>query len=207
MDADNDGQPPYALDNGLVAGLFSGPAKLFYDDATATIVVANPDFITLINNNIWGTLNRADNLTFPISGTSHLSTEAGANADMMAHGADAYVFGGGSTNQPNLSLFRVASQDLDLQVSLPQVSWWRSNPTITIHPREDIVSAFVLYEDSISVAIGQYRLNNLVEVVGSPYRTHVIPDTSISSFGLDIDFDQLIVADSREPRLELINIR
>lgn len=208
VDADNDGLPPFAFDNDLAAGLFASPGRLLYDDAAATIVVANPFFITMINSAVWGTLDRADNLNWydpPVNAT-HLSTSIGANADMMAFGANAYVFGGASMNQPTLSLFRVVSQALDLQVSLPHVSWWRDNSAIAIHPREDIVSAFVLYEDSAGVAVGQYRLNNLVEVTASPYRTHQIPDTSISTFGLDIVSDKLIIADSHEPRLELISI-
>jgi hypothetical protein len=206
VDADNDGQAPFAFDNDLVSGLFDGPAKIFYDEVTGKIVVANPSFMTIISSTLWGTLNRADNLSFPVSGTSHLSTQAGANADMMAYGDGVYVFSGGAVNQPTLSRFGVNSIALDLTELLPHVSWWRSNPAIAIHPREDVVSTFVLYEDSAGVAVGQYRLNNLVEVAASPYRTRTIPDTSISTFGLDVVSNRLIIADKDHPRLELISI-
>lgn len=206
VDADIDGQTPFALDNDLVSGLFDGPARLYYDDAAAKIVVANPSFITMISSSVWGTLNRADNLSFPVPGTSHLSTQGGANPDMMASGAGIYVFGGEMRDPPTLSRFSVNSVALDLTETLPSVSWWRDNPAIAIHPRDDVVSVFVLYEDSAGVAVGQYRLNNLVEVAASPYRTRMISDSSISTFGLDIVSNRLIIADKDHSRLELIDI-
>jgi len=212
VDADNDGVVPYALDNELVNGLFNEPGKIFYDRESQKLVVANlsDTYVTMIAASQWGVLDRAANLSFPIPGTSHLSTGGGpisdARATSMAYGAGVYVFAGIDNGQSYLGRFTVNSVGIDLLETLPGRTWLVDNANIRIHPREDIVSVFVLEVDTGGVAIGQFRLNNLVEVAGSPYRTRTIPDSVVTTFGLDISSDRLIVADSESPRLELIAI-
>ena len=212
VDADNDGVAPFALDNDLVNGLLNHPAKIFYDRDSQKLVVANlgDNYVSIINASLWTTLNRAADLTFPIAGTTHLSTAGGsvsdAHATIMAYGAGVYVFAGMDDNDSYLGRFGVNSVGMDLIQTFPGRSWRLSNGNIRIHPREDIVSVFVVEEDTGGVAIGQYRLNNLVEVASSPYRTRYVPDSTVTTFGLDVQSDRLYVADGETPRLEILNI-
>ncbi len=212
VDADNDGLVPYALDNDLVSGLFNEPGKIFYDRESQKLVIANlgDTYVTMIAASQWGVLDRGANLSFPIPGTSHLPTGGGAVADaratIMAYGAGVYVFAGIDEGQSYLGRFGVNSIGIDLLETFPGRTWLLDNANIHVHPGEDVISVFILEEDTGGVAIGQYRLNNLVEVAGSPHRTSTIPDTVVTTFGLDDVSDRLIVAESESPRLEIIDI-
>ncbi len=211
VDADDDGAAPYALDNDLVAGLFSQPAQIFYDRSSQKIVVANlsANYVTILNASLWGTLSRVSNLSFPIEGATHLSTDNGevsdARAVRMAYGAGVYVFAGVSNGQWYLGRFGVNSVGLDLLTTFPGRTWLLDKASLRVHPHEEVFSVFVLEEDTGGVAVGQYRLNNLVEVDASPYRPHQLPDSVVATFGLDSESDQLILADSERNRLELIS--
>ncbi len=210
VDADNDGAVPYSFDNDLVAGLFDHPAQIFFDRASQKLVVANlgANHVTMLNAALWSTLSRASDLVFPINGATQLSTEGGSGrprAIRLAYGAGVYVFAGVSDGQSYLGRFGVNSIGLDLLETFPGRTWLLDKANLRIHPREEVFSVFVMEEDTGGVAIGQYRMNNLVEVADSPYRARHLPDSVICSFGLDTEADQLILADSESPRLELIN--
>lgn len=213
MDADDDGQPPYGFDNGLVTGLFDHPARIFYDERSLTLVAANlgADFITLVSVGLWGGLERGAGLTFPIAGTTHLSTAwpnlTGVRADGMATGAGVYVFAGTAGSSVFLSRFGVGSNGLDLLETVSGRQWRYRNADIRVHAREDIFSVFVLQHDSAGVSVGQYRLNNLQLVAGSPYRPLAIPDTSLCAVGIDLANDRLVLGDAHSPQLELMEIR
>ncbi|MCX6600549.1 MAG: hypothetical protein NT025_03195 [bacterium] len=213
IDADNDGQPPYGFDNGLVGGLFDHPARIFFDESSGKLVAANlgADFITFVDASLWGTLERGAGLTFPIAGTAHLSTASasinGVRADGMATGAGVYVFAGTAGGFAYLSRFEIGSNGLDLLETAAGRQWRYRNADIRVHPRQDIFSVFVLQTDSAGVGVGQYRLNNLQLVAGSPYRPLVIPDTSLCAVGIDPVNDRLVLGDAHHPRLELMEIR
>jgi hypothetical protein len=211
IDADNDDIAPFGFDNELVDGLLNQPGRIFFDDATEKIVVANlnGDFITLIDESIWGTLSRTAGVTFPVSGTSHLTTQqsevSDVRADAVAFGGP-YAFAGTSAGTPYLSRFGTESQGLDFIESFPDRQWAYRNRDIRIHPRQDIFSVFIMEEDSIGFAIGQFRLNNLGETASSPYRTRHIADSTIAAVGLDTENDRLLVADKESERLEFITV-
>ena len=213
MDADNDGQPPFGFDNGLVGGLFDRPARIFFDEPSGKLVTANlgADFITFVDASLWGTLERGAGLTFPIAGTAHLSTASasinGVRADGMATGAGVFVFAGTAGGFAYLSRFGVGSNGLDLLETVSGRQWRYRNADIRVHARDDIFSVFVLQHDSAGVGIGQYRLNNLQLVAGSPYRPLVISDSSLCAVGIDPVNDRLVLGDSHHPRLELMEIR
>jgi hypothetical protein len=208
VDADNDGVAPYAFDNDLVSGLFSHPSRVCVDNISGKLVIANAAavYVTLLDLNQWGTLDRSANLTFPIPGTSHLQTTFSESPVNMAYGAGVYVLAGENQSLSFLARFGVNSNGLDLYQSVPGVQWRSTGSSLFVHPRDDVVSLFVLEEDTSGIAVAQYRLNNLSEVANSPFRTRTIPDTSVISFGVDIVSDQLIVADKDRSRLELIHI-
>jgi hypothetical protein len=213
VDADNDGLPPFSFDNDLVAGLFDHPGQVFYDRASQKLVVADlgANDVTILNAGLWGTLDRAANLAFPITGTSHLSTEGGSVSDpratTLAYGDGVYVFAGVSDGQSYIGRFGVSSNGIDQLNVFPGRNWLLARANIRVHPREDVFSVFVLERDSDGVAVGEYRMNNLIEVAASPYRTHQVPDSAITTFGLDVEADHLIVADGEDPRLEILNIQ
>jgi hypothetical protein len=213
IDADNDGQPPFGFDNGLVGGLFDRPARIFFDEPSGKLVTANlgADFITFVDASLWGTLERGAGLTFPIAGTAHLSTASasinGVRADGMATGAGVFVFAGTAGGFAYLSRFGVGSNGLDLLETVSGRQWRYRNADIRVHARDDIFSVFVLQHDSAGVGIGQYRLNNLQLVAGSPYRPLVISDSSLCAVGIDPVNDRLVLGDSHHPRLELMEIR
>ena len=207
VDADNDGLAPFSLDNDLVSGLFGQPGKLFYDRDTQKLVVANlsDNIVTWMNASLWGTLDRAANLTFPINGTMHLPT-GNSRPVTMAFGAGVYVFAGMDGGQSYMGRFTMNSQEVDILETFAGRTWKLGYSNIRIHPRDDLVSIFILEEDTAGIAIGQYRLNNLVEATASPYRTHHLPDSVVTSFGLDAESDHLLVANGEDPRLEIIDI-
>jgi hypothetical protein len=213
MDADNDGQAPFGFDNGLVSGLIDHPARIFFDEPSGKLVVANlgADFITFVDVSLWGTLERSVGLTFPIAGTEHLSTAwpgmSGVRADGMGAGAGVHVFAGTVGNSAYLSRFGVSSNGLDLLETVSGRQWRYRNADLRVHARDDIFSVFVLQHDSVGVGVGQYRLNNLQLVAGSPYRPLAIPDTSLCAVGIDPINDRLVLGDAHQPRLEFMDIR
>jgi hypothetical protein len=213
VDADNDGHAPYGFDNGLVSGLFDRPARIFYDAPSGKIVVANlgADYVTMVDVSIWGTLQRSAGLVFPVNGTAHLSTTSGSvnnvRAEAMGTGAGVYVFAGKSGNTAYLSRFSTNSVGLDFIETATDRQWTNRNAALCVHPRQDIFSVFVLQHDEDGGGIGQYRLNNLLSVTGSPYHTLAIPDTSLCAVGIDTLNDRLIVGDANRARLELISIQ
>jgi hypothetical protein len=213
VDADNDGQPPYGFDNGLVSGLFDHPARIFFDEASGKLVVANlgGDYITFVDASLWGTLERGAGLVFPIAGTQHLSTAStgmtGVRADGMGAGAGVYVFAGTTGNFVYLSRFGMSSNGLDLLETVSGRQWRYRNADLRVHARDDIFSVFVLQQDSGGAGVGQYRLNNLRLVAGTPYRPRVIPDTALCAVGIDTKNDRLVLGDAHQPRLELMDIR
>ena len=213
IDADDDGQPPFGFDNELVGGLFNHPARVFFDEPSGKLVAADlgDDFITFVDVSLWGTLNRSAGHTFPVAGTAHLSTAwpnlTGVRADGMATGAGVYVFTGTAGSSVFLSRFLTESNGLDLLETVSGRQWRYRNADLRVHPRVDIFSVFVLQHDSAGVGVGQYRLNNLQLVAGSPYRPLAIPDTSLCAVGIDLANDRLVLGDAHQPRLELMEIR
>lgn len=213
VDADNDGIAPYGFDNALVSGLFHRPGRVFFDGPSEKIVVSNldSDWITFVDVSLWGSLDRNAGHAFPVNGTEHLSTSStglnGVRADAMAYGAGVYVFAGTASNSAYLSRFGTSSNGLDFLATMAGRTWRYRNANLCIHAREDIFSVFILQEDSIGIGIGQYRLNNLQPVSGSPYRPRVIPEESLCAMGIDTLHDRLIAGDAEHARLELISIR
>ncbi|RPH94196.1 hypothetical protein EHM69_07990 [candidate division KSB1 bacterium] len=212
VDADNDNQAPFAFNNDLVDGLFNHPARIFFDADSRKLVAGNlgADYISMINADLWGTLSRAVEHTFPMDGTFQIGTTSGGltnvRTEAMGSGAGVYVFAGSTSNLAYLARFGTASIGLDFTEAMPGRQWRYRNADLRVHPREDIFSVFVIQQDSSRIGIGQYRLNNLQQVAGSPYRPHVIPDSDVCAIGMDIILDKLIVGDSDHPRLELISL-
>jgi len=211
VDADDDGHAPFGFDNHLVANLLAHPARISVDASTHKLLVANldDDYITMIDSSLWGTVHRGG-LTFPIPGTSHLNTLYGgltrARAEAMGGGGGIYVFAGGSGTSTFLSRFEATSVQPYPPETPPGITWLFRNADIWVHPDQSIFSAFVLQRDSSGVNVGKYGLNNLRSVRGSPYHMQVIPDSAIGAIGLDIILNKIVVADAREPRLELIAV-
>jgi hypothetical protein len=170
----------------------------------------NGDFITVIDESIWGHLQRSQGLTFPVNGTTHVSTLqpsiSDVRADAFARSEGSYAFAGTSNGVPYLSRFGTGSGGWVSAEVLFHRQWAYRNRDIRIHPRQDIFSVFILQEDSIGIAIGQFRLNNLGETASSPYRTRHIADSTIAAVGLDTQNDRLLVADKVSERLEFISI-
>lgn len=214
MDADNDEGTRFAFDNDLVSGLFQSPGRVFYDVPSQKLMTANlgGNFITQIEAALWGTLRRADHLTFPISGATQLATATGGLTTvraeaMAAAGGGVYVFAGTSDGTAFLSRVEVNSSLAYPPETMPSYRHWAfQNADVCVHPRSDVRSLFVLQRDSTRISIGRYNLNNLQPSAESPYRTRTIPDTSITALGLDATLDVLIVGDRDAPRLELIGI-
>jgi len=212
IDADNDGVAPFGFDNALVAETFAGPARVFFDDETESIVACNLNggFVTVIDHSLWGNLQRGADIAYPIPGVTRISTEHGSVADVRADavtfGAGIYGVAGTSGNVPYLSRFRIGFPGVDIVEPYTDRTWVYRNRDVKIHPREDVFSMFVLQEDTSGVSIGQYRLSNLVEVAASPYRTRHISEETIAAVGLDVINDRLIVADRESERLEIISI-
>jgi hypothetical protein len=211
IDADDDGHAPYGFDNQLVANLLAHPARILVDASTRKLLIANldDDYITMIDASLWGTVHRGG-LTFPIAGTSHLSTLSGglthARAEAMGGGDGIYVFAGGSGSSTFLSRFEATSVVPYPPETPSGITWRFRHADLWVHPAQTIFSAFVLQQDSSGIDVGQYGLNNLRAVRGSPYHMQVIPDSAIGAIGLDIVLNKIVVADTREPRLELIAV-
>lgn len=213
VDADNDGLPPYGFDNELVSELLARPARIAFDHAARKLVIANldDDYFTVLDAGIWGTPSRAAGLTFPIPGTAHVSTLAGGlssvRAEALASGGDGlYVFAGTSGTTPFLSRFEITSTNPYPPERPAGVQWRFRSRDIRIHPRPDVFSVFILQQDTAGLAVGQYSLNNLRQVAGSPHRPRVIPDSSVAVVGLDIAADQIFIADRYVPRMEILRI-
>jgi hypothetical protein len=212
VDGDDDGHAPFAFDNQLVSGLFASPARIFFDAAFRKIVVANLDdnFITMIDASIWGTVHRGG-LNFPITGTSHLSTLAGglsnARASAMDAGSGIYVMAGMNGNTAFLSRFEANSSIPYPPEVLANRMWRFTNGDIHVHSALTVFSVFLIQQDTSGISIGQYGLNNLRPVAGSPFRVETMPDSAIGAFGLDASLNELVVADTRNPRLEIIPIK
>jgi hypothetical protein len=213
VDADNDGRAPYAFDNDLVSGLLNGPARLSMDSQNHQLVIANlgDNYVTMMDPAIWGTLSRATSHSFPVTGTSHISTTwaglTNVRAEMMTAAPDYHILAGTTGNIPYLARFGGNSSNLYSLETVSNSRWRYSGADLCLHPREDIVSVFILQKDSVGTCVGQYGLNNLRPVAGSPYRTRTIPDSTISAVGLDMVADRLIIGDTRAARLEIIDIR
>ncbi len=215
VDADSDGQAPFALDNALVSGIFNQPSHLVFESATRQLMVANlgGDYITVIDSSVWGHLNRQRPHSFPgLAGTARLSTVSGGvsnlRAESMCGSQGKNVFAGRTGGAAYLARF---SADYDsVNLASPTGTLWNHRPfrsvDMQVDPSEPVFSVFILEKDGATVGIGQYSLNSLHQVV-SPFRTQTIPDTSISAFGLDEAANQLVVGDAHAPRLEIISIR
>jgi len=212
-DADDDGLAPFSLDDSLVQGLFNQPARVGFDGGAGKLVVGNrgDDFITIVDGSIWGTLHRGVGLTFPVPGTSHLSTVSGGlngiRPEAMTGSDGIFVFAGTASSTPYLARFGSASNGLDFVESFPGVAWRFRNSDLVIHPRQDIFSVFVPQHDSTGYGMQAYRLNNLRPVEASPYHMLTMADSSISAVAVDVLHDRLVVGSSMEPRLELVDIR
>jgi hypothetical protein len=209
VDADDDGVAPFALDNNLVRGLFDGPATLFYDRPQQKLVVANAQgsFVTMFSAAMWGTMHRPTPPNWP-EVASHLPLPAAMGvspASTMAYGDGVYVFAGLEGNENSLGRFTIGSVSLDLLNPVSGVTWMLEKSRLNVHPRPDVVSVFIVQQDTSGVGIGQYNLNNL-EATGPVYQTRFIPDSTISAVGLDVVSDELIVADSSSTRLEFLDI-
>lgn len=215
MDADMDGEEPFGFDNELTGGeVFHHPGRLCYNARDGWLVVANleAENVTLIDPDIWGTLNR-DHPAQPPR-VEFIETTSGELNGVYADAMDAadgvggvvYVFAGTSEETPYLSRFGVSSVGIDFIEKYEDRVWSYGFRDICVHAREDIFSVFVLQTDSTGTSIGQFRLNNLVEVADSPHRPRYIPDEDISTVGIDVELDKLIVGDAEAPRLELISI-
>jgi hypothetical protein len=213
VDADNDGHAPYAFDNDLVSGFVNGPARLTMDAASRTLMIANTgdNSLTTVDPGLWGTLSRSVSHSFPLSGMSRISTVwpglSSVRPEMMSRSAEYHILAGTSGTVPFLARFGSNSSSLYSLETASPARWFGTSADVLIHPRDNVVSVFLLQEDSVGVAIGQYGLNNLRPVAGSPYRTRAIADSSISCIGLDLVSDRIIVGDRRAARLELIDIR
>lgn len=212
VDADDDGVAPFGFDNELVSGLLARPARIAFDHAARKLVIANldDDYITFIDAAVWGTLSRAAGHTFPVSGTAHLNILAGGlsrvRAEAMTTGDGLYVFAGTSGSTAFLSRFETTSTGPYPPEIPAGVQWRFRNGELRVHPRADIFSVFILQRDSVGVAVGQYSLNNLRQVAGSPHRPRVIPDSSATTIGIDVAADLIYVADRYLPRMEILQI-
>jgi hypothetical protein len=212
VDADNDGHAPYSLDNGMVHGIFSQPGRMIFDPTAGKLMVANlgDDYVTVLDTTVWGHLVRGSGYTFPMPGIYPFNTLAGGlsavRPSLMRGSGEFDVFAGMSNGTAFMARFG-ADFTTPYLVRETGRTWTHPNGDIRIHPRGDVVSAFILQRDSSGYGIGQYGLNNFNQVDVSPHHTRVIPDSLISAFGLDVVLDELVVGDARSPRLELISIR
>ena len=212
IDADDDSHAPFAFDNHLVSGLFATPARIFFDNLSQKIVVANgsDNYITMIDAALWGTVHRGG-LSFPISGTEHWSTVGGSLSSARAEGMDGsegtYIFAGMSGLSAFLSRFSVSSTLPYPPEVYPQCQWTFQNGMIHTHNGSSIFSVFIPQHDTSGYSIGEYGLNNLRPVAGSPHRVQTMPDSLMGAVGLDRVLNKLVVANIHQPRLELIPIR